>query len=64
MYGGIERGDVFVELDGEQKRQVEEIICAMERSSNYVCYASGFENLSTVRIIGSAKLVECLEDSP
>ncbi len=53
-----------MQLDGEHKRQVEEIIGEMECPRNFVCYASGFENLSTVRIIRSAKLVECLEESP
>lgn len=49
-----------MQLDTEHKRQVEEIIRVMECPSNFVCYTSGFENLSMVRIIGDAKLVECL----
>ena len=53
-----------MELDGEQKRQIEEIIRGMECPGNLECYASGFENLSTVRIIESAKLVKCLEENP
>lgn len=53
-----------MQLDGEQKRQIEEIIRVMECARNYVCYKSGFENLSRIKIIRDVELVECLEENP
>ena len=49
-----------MQLGKEHKRQVEEIISAMECPKDFVCHKSEFENLTKVRIIGDAKLVECL----
>lgn len=51
-------------LVAEHKRQIEDIISVMECPWDFVCYKSGFEKLSKVRIIGDAKLVECLEKRP
>jgi len=53
-----------VQLGKEYKRQVEELIISMECPKNFVYCKSEFENLRRVRIIGDAKLVECLEKSP
>ena len=53
-----------MQLGKEHESQVEKIISAMECPRDFVCYKSGFENLSRVRIIGDAKLIECLEKSP
>jgi len=60
LFGEIKVGVVLVQLDTEHKRQVEEITSAMECPKDFICYKSGFENLSKVNIIGDAKLVECL----
>lgn len=53
-----------MQLGKEYKRQIEELIGVMECPKDFVCYKSEFENLAKVRIIGDAKLVECLEKSP
>ena len=53
-----------MQLCKEHRKQVEEIISVMKCPRDFACYKSGFENLSRVRIIGYAKLVECLEKSP
>lgn len=53
-----------MQLDEEYTRQVEKIISVTECPKDFVCYKSEFENLAKVRIIGDAKLVECLEKSP
>ena len=52
-----------MELGKEHKGQVEEIIDTMECPTYFLCYKSGFKNLSTIRIIGDTELIECLEES-
>ena len=56
--------NILMRLVTERKRQIEEIISVMECPWDFVCYKSGFEKFSKVRIIGDAKLVECLEKRP
>lgn len=53
-----------MQLSKEHKRQIEKIISVGKCPKDFVCYKSGFEKLSKVKIIGDAKLVECLEKSP
>lgn len=53
-----------MQLGKERKGQVEEIIDKMECPTYFLCYKSGFMNLSTIRIIGDTELIECLEESP
>ena len=51
-----------MEITQEHKTQAEEISSSMEYSKDFVCYESGFEDLSKIQIFRDGDLVECLED--
>lgn len=53
-----------MQLGKEHQRQIEELIGVITCPEDFVCYKSEFENLAKTRIIGDAKLVECLEAVP
>jgi hypothetical protein len=52
-----------MEITREQKTQVEQIISEMECPKDFMCYDSGFKNVSKIRMIADGEKVECLEEN-
>jgi hypothetical protein len=48
----------------EHKGHIEKIINEMECPKNFICYESGFENLSKIKLIADGERIECLEENP
>jgi hypothetical protein len=51
-------------MEKDYKREIEEIIGAMECPKDFLCYKSGLENLCKAKDIGVESLLECLEKEP
>lgn len=53
-----------MEITQEHKGNIEQIISEMECPKNFICYESGFENLSKIKIIADGERIECLGENP
>jgi hypothetical protein len=51
-----------MEIAQEHDSKIQEIIRGMQCHRDFECYKSGFENLSSVGIVGDAIKVVCLEE--
>jgi hypothetical protein len=51
-----------MEITQEHKGPIEQIISEMECPKNFVCYKSGFENLSKIKLIAGGERIVCLEE--
>lgn len=52
-----------MKITKKHKDNIEKIISEMECPKDFLCYESGLENLSKIRLIADNKRVECLEKS-
>jgi hypothetical protein len=51
-------------MEGEDKKEILEIIGELKCPKHFKCYKSGFENLCKARDVGIESFLECLEDVP
>ncbi len=53
-----------MEITPEHKGPIEQIISEMECPKDFICYESGFENLSKIKLIADGERIVCLGENP